>query len=106
MPQCPHTFNSERSGPGLASGNERTKIMNNNLYNWHDNYMVELEMREMHRNLEYARMLKEAGIPGETWAVRAVKSLGRMLSSVWAGRRERQLPNPAARQSECENLPC
>jgi hypothetical protein len=80
--------------------------MNNNLYNWHDNYMVELEMREMHRNLEYARMLKEAGIPGETRAVRAVKSLGRMLSAVWTGLWERDIPEPAARQSECEKLPC
>ena len=80
--------------------------MNNNLYNWHDNFMVELEMRELRRDLEYARMLKEAGISGELWAVRAVKSLGRMLLAVWAGHKERQIPKPTARQSECENLPC
>ncbi len=80
--------------------------MNNNLYNWHDNYMVELEMRELRRDLEHARMLKEAGISGELWAVRAVKSLGRMLSAFWTELWERQIPEPAARQSECENLPC
>ena len=82
------------------------KIMNNNLYNWHDNFMVELEMREVRRDLEHARMLKEAGIPGELWAVRAVKSLGRILSAAWKGLLERQIPEPAARQSESKNLPC
>ena len=80
--------------------------MNNNLYNWHDNFMVELEMQEVRRDLEYARMLKEAGIPGESWAVQAVKSLGRKLSAVWKGLWERQISEPIARQSECEKLPC
>ena len=80
--------------------------MNNNLYNWHDNFMVELEMREVRRDLEYARMLKEAGLYRENWALRVVKSLGRMLAAGWKEYRERRLHSSAARQSECEKLPC
>jgi hypothetical protein len=80
--------------------------MNNNLYHWHDNFMAELEMQEVRRNLEYVRMLKEAGLYRENWALRAVKSLGRILASGWKEYRERQLHKPAARQPECEKLPC
>ena len=56
--------------------------MNNNLYQWHDDFMVQQEMREVQRNMEQNRMLKEAGIIGDSWLVRAVKALGKWIAGI------------------------
>jgi hypothetical protein len=53
--------------------------MNNNLYHWHDERMVELEMREVNRAVEEARLLKEAGLSGESWLARAAGALFNLL---------------------------
>jgi hypothetical protein len=41
--------------------------MNNNLYNWHDERMVEHEMQEVDRVVEQARLLQEAGLASGNW---------------------------------------
>ena len=38
--------------------------MNNNLYHWQDERLVELKLREVDREIEQARLLKEAGLSG------------------------------------------
>jgi len=53
--------------------------MNNNLYHWHDERMVEFEMQEVNRAVEQDRLLKEAGLLGENWLVRAVNALRNLL---------------------------
>jgi hypothetical protein len=42
-----------------------------NLYHWHDERMVELKMRDINREIEQARLLKEAGISDTGWLARA-----------------------------------
>ena len=54
----------------------------NNLYQWHDGWMTELEMRQVRQEMEHLRVLKEAGITGNDWPARA---LVRILQ---AGRRK------------------
>lgn len=54
--------------------------MNNNLYHWHDEQMVRLEMREVDRAVEQARLLKEAGLSGESWLARAAQALRSLLA--------------------------
>jgi hypothetical protein len=51
----------------------------NNLYNWHDERMVDLEMQEINRELEQARLLKEAGISGTNWLASAFGALSNWL---------------------------
>jgi hypothetical protein len=53
--------------------------MNNNLYKWHDEQMVQHEMREVDRAVEQARLLKEAGLSGGNWLARAVRGLFNLL---------------------------
>lgn len=56
--------------------------MNNNLYNWHDERMVDLEMREINRELSQANLLKEAGLSGSDWLARATGALGGLLKGM------------------------
>ena len=37
--------------------------MNNNLYQWHDERMVDLEMRQIRHELGQANLFKEPGVP-------------------------------------------
>lgn len=55
--------------------------MNNNLYHWHDEQMVNHEMQEVNRAVEQARLLKEAGLSSGSWLVSAVGALRNLLSS-------------------------
>ena len=47
--------------------------MNNNLYNWHDERLVELKLRELNREVEHLRLLKEAGLSEPGWFARVGK---------------------------------
>jgi hypothetical protein len=64
--------------------------MNNNLYNWHDEQMVRHEMREVDRAVEQARLLREAGLSGESWLARAANALRNLLKARRKGVREHQ----------------
>jgi hypothetical protein len=47
--------------------------MNNNLYHWHDERMVDLEMQAIRREVEQANLFRQAG--GESWLARALGGL-------------------------------
>ncbi|HSB02509.1 MAG TPA: hypothetical protein VLE49_17785 [Anaerolineales bacterium] len=51
----------------------------NNLYHWHDEVMVDLEMREINREIAQANLLREAGLAGTGWLERAVNGLVKLL---------------------------
>ena len=53
--------------------------MNNNLYSRHEEAVVRHEMREVDRAVEQARLLREAGLSGESLVVRAVNALRNLL---------------------------
>jgi len=47
----------------------------NNLYHWHDERMVDLEMKEINREIANANLLREAGLSGTDWLARALNGL-------------------------------
>lgn len=51
----------------------------NNLYQWHDEKMVSLEMQELNREIEHIRLLNDAAISNPGWLTRAVEALGGWL---------------------------
>jgi hypothetical protein len=54
----------------------------NNLYNWHDERMVDLKMKEINRELEQARLLREAGISDTNWLTSAFGALSNWLIAI------------------------
>ena len=54
--------------------------MNNNLYNWHDERMVQPKMKELNQELEQARLLKKAGLCGSNRLAHAIEALRRLLN--------------------------
>jgi hypothetical protein len=55
--------------------------MNNNLYHWHDERMVEFEMQEVNRAVEQARLLKEAGLSGANLLARVFAAVHNLLAA-------------------------
>lgn len=55
--------------------------MNNNLNHWHAEQMVRHEMSEVDRAVAQSRLLREAGLSGESWLARAGKALGNLLKA-------------------------
>ena len=53
--------------------------MNNNLYHWHDERLVELKRNEINREIEHLRLLREAGLSEPGWFVRAGKAIRHWL---------------------------
>ncbi|HSL45837.1 MAG TPA: hypothetical protein VK897_20555 [Anaerolineales bacterium] len=53
--------------------------MNNNLYHWHDERLVELKQREINREIEHLRLLKEAGLSEPGWLARAGRAIRNWL---------------------------
>ena len=49
--------------------------MNNNLYHLHDERLVELKLRELGREIEHLRLLKEAGLSEPGWLARFGKAI-------------------------------
>jgi len=49
--------------------------MNNNLYHWHDERMVGLEMQEIRRELAQASLFRQTGVAGRNWLARALDGL-------------------------------
>ncbi|MGZ9166300.1 MAG: hypothetical protein ACXW4U_14100 [Anaerolineales bacterium] len=49
--------------------------MNNNLYQWHNERMVDLEMQEIRHELEQANLFRQTGGAGRSWLARAFGSL-------------------------------
>ena len=53
----------------------------NNLYHWHDERMVDLEMKEINREIANANLLREAGLSGTDWLTRAVNGLTKLFKT-------------------------
>ena len=47
-----------------------------NLYNWHDERMNELKLKEIHREIEHQYLLKEAGLSAPGILSRLLHALG------------------------------
>ena len=62
----------------------------NNLYSWHDERMVDLEMKEIRREIGQACLLTEAGISSGNWLARAVAALRNMLITRDKGLQDRR----------------
>lgn len=59
--------------------------MNNNLYSWHNEMMVALEMDNFRREIETIRLLRDAGLSNPGWIERAFIAIGNTLSK-WGQR--------------------
>ncbi len=55
--------------------------MNNNLYHWQDERLVELKLPEVDREVQQARLLKEVGLSGESWLAHAAQTLRNLLKA-------------------------
>jgi hypothetical protein len=53
--------------------------MNGNLYNWHDEKMVQLERQELQREIESIRLLHDAGLSNPGWFERTLIVIGGFL---------------------------
>jgi len=62
----------------------------NNLYSWHDERMVDLEMKEIRREIGQACLLTEAGISNGSWLARAVAALRNLLITRDKGPQDRR----------------
>jgi hypothetical protein len=48
----------------------------NNIYHWHDEVMVALEMENFRREIESIRLLRDAGLSNPSWLERLIIALG------------------------------
>lgn len=51
----------------------------NNMYGWHDELMVALEMDNYKREIEAIRLLRDAGLSNPGWLERTFIALGNVL---------------------------
>lgn len=54
----------------------------NNIYNWHDEVMVALEMENFKREIESIRLLQDAGLSNPGWLERMSIALGKGLAKL------------------------
>ena len=76
----------------------------NNLYNWHDERMVQLEMQQVRHEMEQLRMLKEAGISGNDWLGRAMKALGILFAVGRKRLQDYRSVEPQSQLPRCEKF--
>ena len=62
--------------------------MNNNLYSWHNEMMVALEMENFKREIEQIRLLRDAGLSNPGGLERTFIALGNALVKWGKGLRE------------------
>jgi hypothetical protein len=62
--------------------------MENNLYTWHSEVMVDLEMAELRREIDNIRLLRDAGLTNPGWIERSLISFGNSLARVGKNLRE------------------
>lgn len=77
--------------------------MSENLYSWHNEVMTNLEMREIEREIEEIRLIKDAGLAKPGLFERVAMSLGKAL--VKRGqtlREERVSPRQAYQNTSCK----
>jgi hypothetical protein len=62
--------------------------MYNNLYSWHNEMMVALEMDNFKREIEAIRLLRDAGLSNPGWLERIFTAFGNALVKWGKGLRE------------------
>ncbi len=67
--------------------------MSNNLYSWHDEMMVALEVRNLQRELETIHLLRDAGLSNPGWLERAFIAIGNALVQ-WGSRLRENYTTP------------
>lgn len=81
--------------------------MHNHLYHWQAEQSVRYEMQEVERAVEQARLLREAGLTGESWLSRAVTGLRNILKARGTGFPKQRSPErdviPAKGSELCVN---
>jgi hypothetical protein len=55
------------------------EVLMNNIYHWHDEVMVALEMENFKREIESIRLLRDAGLSNPGWFERMTIALGNGL---------------------------
>ena len=77
--------------------------MANNLYSWHDEMMTRLEMREIEREIDEIRLIKDAGLVKPGLLERIGVSLGKALTKAGNNLREqRTSPHQAYQNTSCK----
>lgn len=77
--------------------------MSENLYGWHNEAMVALEMRELEREIEQIRLIKDAGLAKPGLFERIGISLGNALVKAGQNLRERRIsPHQAYQNTSCK----
>jgi hypothetical protein len=54
--------------------------MENNLYTWHNELMVAMEMRELRREIDHICLLRDVGLNNPGWIERALIAFGNSLA--------------------------
>jgi hypothetical protein len=68
----------------------------NNIYHWHDEVMVALEMENFKREIESIRLLRDACLSNPSWFDRTIIALGNMLVKLgWRLHEEYTTPTQA-----------
>ena len=62
--------------------------MSNNLYSWHNEAMVSLEMHNIDREIENIRLLRDAGLSNPGWVERSLIALGNLLARLGSNLRQ------------------
>lgn len=77
--------------------------MSSNLYSWHNEVMTTLEMREIEREIEEIRLIKDAGLAKPGLLERIGISLGNALVEAGQSLREqRTSPHQAYQDTSCK----
>jgi hypothetical protein len=74
MPQCAHKLKSDIYL-------QKENPMNNNLYHWHNERMVDLEMQEIRRELAQANLFRASGGAEAGWIARLLGGLLNLFKS-------------------------
>jgi len=78
--------------------------MNNNLYSWHDERMVQHEMREVDRAVQQALLLKEMGGSDAGLLARFIGALQGLLAARKVKLQERQFGEPQVHARKDDTL--
>ena len=76
----------------------------NNLYQWHDERMVNYERQEFQQAVEQTRLLRDAGLSGNDGLLRAVKLVSGLFSAAKERLHGKRSIEPRCQPSGCENV--
>jgi hypothetical protein len=78
---------------------EQELLMNNNLYHWHNERMVDMEMQQVRHELAQANYFRQSGSAERSWLARALGGLLKLFNnrSEQAGRSADGQPGPSCK---------